>query len=297
MKELITIFTPTYNRGRTLPALYHSLCQQTDKGEFNWLIVDDGSEDNTRSLVEGWIKDNKISIRYYYQENSGKHVAFNRGVRKCDTELFFCVDSDDYLTDDAVRLISETWKNISSDIRIAGIVAYRGYSTDRIIGNKFDCSINPDTLSDIYKRGKKGDTALVFRTQILRQYPFPVFKDEKFMRETIIYSRIDEKYKLYILSRIIYIGKYLEDGLSRNAYLYDEQSPNGAALFRLLKYNESDTFRERFGYGIAYLYYMYIAGHKKIARHNLSGIYRVICPLFLYVEIIRRKIRLKKHVV
>ena len=127
MKE-ITIFTPTYNRANLLTRLYQSLKMQTCR-EFQWLIVDDGSTDDTKNIVEKFIQEDKIVIKYYYQKNSGKHVAHNLGVKMCNTELFCCVDSDDYLTNDAVQTVLECWGKIAIDKKplLSGIVAYRGY--------------------------------------------------------------------------------------------------------------------------------------------------------------------------
>ena len=113
---LLTVCTPTYNRAHTLPRLYESLVRQTSQ-DFEWLVVDDGSTDNTRELVDGWVAEGRIRIRYVYKENGGKPSAHNLGVRMAAGELFFCVDSDDYLTDNAVEVIRNnseklTYKNV-----------------------------------------------------------------------------------------------------------------------------------------------------------------------------------------
>src|SRR5690554_282230 len=124
MKRL-TIFTPTYNRGDLIVRVYRSLCQQTCKN-FEWLIVDDGSTDHTRTIVAQWIKDKKINIRYIYQQNGGKMRAHNTGVKNSNTELFLCVDSDDYLVENAVEEISDLWCRVKNE-KISGIVALKGY--------------------------------------------------------------------------------------------------------------------------------------------------------------------------
>ena len=113
---LLTVCTPTYNRAHTLPRLYESLVRQTSQ-DFEWLVVDDGSTDNTRELVDGWVAEGRIRIRYVYKENGGKPSAHNLGVRLAAGELFFCVDSDDYLTDNAVELILSAWENADRKIR------------------------------------------------------------------------------------------------------------------------------------------------------------------------------------
>lgn len=252
-------------------------------------MIDDGSSDDTGKFIGACKQNSSFEVNYIYQENAGKHVAFNQGVKQCDTELFFCVDSDDYLADDAVAVILMRWRHQKEGV--AGIVAYRGYSEHSIIGNEFPKNIETDTLGGLYKKGKTGDTALIFRTDVLEKYPFPQFSGEKFMRESIIYNQIDESYKLLVLPEIIYIGKYLEDGLSKNAYTYDKQSPNGAALYRLDMFRHADSLKLRFCYGIAYCYFMERAGRKDEIKNKLGRKWGTLCGLFLFAEKIRRKIK------
>ena len=132
-KNIVTIFTPTYNRAYILENLYESLIRQTSQ-KFEWLIVDDGSTDETANLVATWQKENKISIRYLKQKNGGKQRAHNKGVEECKTELFVCVDSDDYIADGSIESILKTWKNIKGDDKLAGMIALRGVDEKTPIG-------------------------------------------------------------------------------------------------------------------------------------------------------------------
>ena len=290
MKEIISIFTPTYNRCEKLKRLYDSLCKQRNKS-FIWIIIDDGSNDCTKESVSQWIDEKCINIVYRYQENQGKHVAFNEGVRLCETVLFFCVDSDDYLTDSAIDIISDTWHSIIGQDNIAGIVAYRGYSPTDRIGSEFPRDMVADSLKNIYKYGKTGDTALIYRTEVLKKYPFPVFPNERFLRESVVYSIIDQSYFMYILPVIIYIGEYLEDGLSKNARKLDDSSPNGAALYRLSKFHDANSLWGRVAYGMAYSYYMVKADRKQEIKENLGKVYGFICLNLVWAEKIRRRIK------
>ncbi len=279
----ITVFTPSFNRSDLLRKLYVSLCRQTCRN-FEWLIVDDGSTDSTEIVVNEWILEQKVDIVYYKQKNSGKHVAHNVGVALCKTELFFCVDSDDILTDDAIMLILSTWKNIPAQIKkiYSGIVAYRGINQNTLIGTEFPTNVIACPLKQLYRMGKKGDTALVFRTSVLRGYPFPVFKGEKFLRENLVYDLIDEKYSLFILRKIIYIGNYLSDGLTQNATMLEMKSPKGAALYR---YKEYEKNRKTL-YGIrqlaGYLFFSFKAGSGKEAIFK-TGVFKsaILSPLVL----------------
>ena len=214
----ITIFTPTYNRGYTLDKLYDSLKRQTSK-DFCWLIVDDGSTDNTRELVEGWIKEDYLDIKYHWQQNDGKMNAHNYAVKICDTELFLCCDSDDYLTDDAVEKIVKAWNDYQGDRRhISGVMGPKCLFKDNV---KIESSLpddceKPMTLKDFSSpKGKVHETFLAFRTSVIRQYPFPVQPGEKFIPEGTAYHEIDKHFKMIVLPEELMICHYLPDGYSK----------------------------------------------------------------------------------
>ena len=188
----LTIFTPTFNRAQTLPKLYNSLCRQTCK-DFRWLIVDDGSTDDTELVVANWTSDNKVDITYFKQPNGGKMSAHNVGVQMCDTDYFFCVDSDDFITDTAVEIILQNLPKCK-DNSVGGLVAYRfiGKEPTYEIVSHFPHT-GFSTLNELYQNGFKGDTSLVFKTRVLKEYPFPIIKGEKFITEAYVYNQIDKK--------------------------------------------------------------------------------------------------------
>lgn len=152
---LLTIFTPAYNRAHTIGRTYESLLRQTCK-DFEWLIVDDGSTDNTRELVESWIKEDKIPIRYICQDNQGMHGAHNTAYRNISTELNTCIDSDDFMPDEAVEKIIRFWKEHGSD-KYAGIVGLDQTEDGKIIGAPFPESLKETTLQGYYAHGGSGD--------------------------------------------------------------------------------------------------------------------------------------------
>ena len=228
--NMLTIFTPTYNRGYILPQAYEALCRQTNKN-FIWLIVDDGSIDGTQQLVQGWIQEAKISIEYYFRKNGGKMRAHNEGVRLCHTELFVCIDSDDYLVDDAVETILKLWDTIDSKETLAGIVAYRGkdpYHT--MFGESFPCAGHA-TIQELQSKGFVGETTSIYRTNVLSQFPFPVFEGEKFMPEAVAFDRIDAHYPLYIFPKVLTICEYRDDGLTYAVDMLRENNPQGWLLY------------------------------------------------------------------
>ena len=178
--KTLTIFTPTYNRAYVLGKCYESLKRQTVK-DFIWLIVDDGSSDNTKELVSSWIEEKILEIKYIYQENQGMHGAHNTAYENIDTELNVCIDSDDYMPDDAVEKILSFWEKNKSD-EIAGIAALDAYESGQVIGDRFPDNLKTSALFDLhYKYKIKGDKKLVYRTELTKQYPYPIFEEEKYV--------------------------------------------------------------------------------------------------------------------
>lgn len=243
--DYITIFTPTYNREKNLPVLYKSLLKQTYKN-FEWLIVDDGSSDNTRQLVNSFIDENKIDIRYIYQKNSGKHIAFNTGVTNAKYNLFMCIDSDDYLVDDILCEIINTWKMVKKNYNtqvVCGLLAHRGKnSKETMFGEHF---VNPYKLSTVRQEMENGyfETTMLHLTSILKEFPFPYFEGEKFLTEDIIWRQIDAKYKYYVVPKVWTICEYLQDGLTKTTNIFNY--PNGEAEYFKVRYFTSLTIFEK----------------------------------------------------
>ncbi len=230
---LLTIFTPTFNRAKLLFRTYQHLCSQTNR-EFLWLIIDDGSTDNTKTLVESWQEEQQISIEYHYQENGGKMAAHNKAVALCNTELFLCVDSDDYLVDKAVEIIIQTWEQLSNRkdyVNLAGIIAYKGKNQEHTMnGEKFP-DIELTTQVDLYKNGFHGETTLIYRTSVLRKYAFPLFPGETFIPEAVVFDQIDRHYQMYILPLILMVCEYQPDGLTQSIDKVRRNNPRGWLLY------------------------------------------------------------------
>lgn len=227
----ITVFTPSYNRAYILPTLYESLQQQTCK-DFEWLIVDDGSTDNTEELVASWLSVADFSIRYIRQENAGKHLAINRGVAEAQGKLFLIVDSDDYLTCDAVRILCDRFAEIVDDASFAGISGVRVDFNGKRIGDSLpqdilDCSALD--LRFVYKI--KGDMAEAYKTSVLKEYPFPEISNEKFCSEALIWNRIAQKYKLRYVNTGFYRCEYLPDGLTAKITQVRRNSPKASLIY------------------------------------------------------------------
>ncbi|MDR4216139.1 glycosyltransferase family 2 protein [Priestia megaterium] len=230
MKKL-TVFTPTYNRAYCIHQCYESLKRQTCK-DFIWLIIDDGSTDNTKGIVNGWIDENIIQIKYHWQDNQGMHGAHNTAYELIDTELNVCIDSDDYMPDDAVEKIIDTWKKYGGN-EVSGIIGLDANHKNEIIGTRLPQHIKRSTLFDLYnKYGVTGDKKLVYRTELTKQYPYPLFENERYVGLAYKYHMIDKQYEMVLMNEIICCVEYLEDGSSRNMLHQYRKNPRGFAFYR-----------------------------------------------------------------
>lgn len=228
----LTVFTPAYNRGYIIKNCYDSLCRQTCK-DFVWLVVDDGSTDNTAELIKEWQKnDNGFDIKYVYKENGGMHTAHNTAYENIDTELNVCIDSDDYMTDDAVEKIIDCWKQCKSD-DLAGIIALDIAQNGNVIGKELPLDVNETTLIGYYENGGAGDKKLIYRTDVINSVPpYPTFEGEKYVGLAYKYHLVDKKYKLHILNEPVCVVEYQEDGSSLNMYKQYLNNPKGFAFLR-----------------------------------------------------------------
>lgn len=232
-KMMLTVFTPTYNRMRTLPRTYRSLLDQDCK-DFIWLIVDDGSTDGTAELVEEWQKeDNGFEIRYVYKENGGMHTAHNTAYENIDTELNVCIDSDDTLAIGAVRKILEKWEQVR-DKGYAGIIGLDAdMNTGEIIGSGFSSGLTETTVVGYYAAGGMGDKKLVYRTEIINRYPpYPVFEGEKYVALAYKYRLVDQDYKMAVLDEVLCNVEYQSNGSSGTMWKQYLRNPRGFAFWR-----------------------------------------------------------------
>lgn len=230
-KYKITVFTPAYDRAYIIENLYKSLQKQSFEN-FQWVVVNDGSKDNTEDLINGFIKENNFfDIVYKKVENGGKHRAINKGLEIAEGELFFIVDSDDYLTDNSLERIVYWESTIEDKEKFAGVSGNRGYSENEIIGAAFEGEYVDGTALEREKNNLLGDKAEVFYTDILRKNKFPEIEGEKFITERIVWDELGyQGFKLRWFNEIIYICNYLEDGLTNSVRNLFINNPKGYAL-------------------------------------------------------------------
>lgn len=259
----ITVCTPTYNRAHLLNKLYTSLKKQ-NYNSFQWIIVDDGSTDDTEAIVNEFIKENNINIRYIKKKNGGKHTALNIGIDNAEGELFWIVDSDDYIIDDALKYIWNKWCELKDNKDFAGLSALRGYENKKVIGTTVNEEyIDADVLTYRYKYRVLGDKSEVYRTDILKKYKFPEYREEKFLTEAVVWNRIaNDGYKIRWFNKVIYICEYLEGGLTNTSDKNIMDSWQGTTLYykELLSYKQVPLKDKILNGARAYLHYCYEKG-------------------------------------
>jgi len=268
-EKFLTICTATYNRCHTLPRLYESLVNQTNKN-FTWFIIDDGSSDGTANLVKAFQQEHKIEIRFISQENKGKHFAVNKGLQNTDTDFFCVIDSDDFLAYNAVEemeVLAEKTKT-KNDVGAFTFIHFQDsfkfdktkYGTKEWIvfgGVKYDWEL-------------QGEMVFCFKTKVHQQFYFPEFEGEKFCPESLVFRRIERQYKILVTDKVLAFGDYLEDGLSKNFYKLLLKNPNGALLNIKERFQDQLSREER--QNLANAYWDIASKNNKSFKERFFGI-------------------------
>lgn len=235
-KKKITVFTPTYNRAYIIEQLYRSLQRQTYK-DFEWLVVDDGSTDNTEELFAKWqTEGNDFSIKYYKKENGGKMRAINYGVDRAEGLLFFNVDSDDYLTDDALEKVAKWEEGLPKDGKFCGVVGNLGTSPTETPNTPVEGEYRDASLLERYPeftdKPIDGEHAWVFYTELQKKYKYPVFEGENFITPAVTWNRMaHDGYLVRVFNDIIWVYEYQPDGLTMSGANRFIQRPQGHGLW------------------------------------------------------------------
>lgn len=242
MEYLFSVFTPTFNRANTIGRAYEHLCKQT-LHNFEWIIVDDGSVDNTEEIVRKWINEHKISIVYIKQKNGGKHRAFNRAVQIAKGEIFICLDSDDYYVETALETIACYYEQVKNNKYVVGFSCLVSDFVGNLIGTELPSDFFICSHYDLYtKYNVKGDKGLIYYTNILQKYPFPEIENEFFVSEALILNRISRHYEICCVNKVLCKVEYREDGLSNQYHRLCIKNPKGYALYL----NERNYFKLSF---------------------------------------------------
>lgn len=281
----ISIITPTYNRRYILHKCYESLLAQTCQ-DFEWIVVDDGSTDDTETLVNEFISHHRINIKYIRQANGGKHRAHNTAVANAIGELTVCLDSDDRLAPNAVETAISLWQQHKHDTDIIGILALRGdINTHQPICTRIPQGLERATMSQLRdKYGFEGDTALFFRTDVLKAHKFREFEGEKFLTELNLYCELDTLGNMLLVDQPLYYCKYLPDGLTAKYHklLYDNPKGTTDTYYRMAKLADNKRIALRYAI-ISNAYNNLMPRSKRLTypRHRgLMWLANLFAPLF-----------------
>ena len=261
-KPFLTIVTPTYNRGHLLKNCYDSLLRQTDK-DFQWIIVDDGSKDDTPGVVAAFdTKD--FEIIYVPKENGGKHTALNASHPYIRGNYVLILDSDDYLTDTAVEQVRRGWNTWATTDQVGMVTFLKGAAVDNpnCLGAISDAPV--DILGCKRIRIHSTDCCEVIRTELFLQYPFPVFPGERFLSEGALWNRVAKTHKCVYVHEVIYICEYLEGGLTQSGRAMRIRNPRGGMFSSALRMAPNNDPKARIKGGLLYICYGFFAGENPV---------------------------------
>lgn len=287
----LTIFTPAYNRANTIVRTYESLKKQNCK-DFVWLVIDDGSTDNTSELVKQWQKcDNGFEIKYIYKKNGGMHTAHNTAYENIDTELNTCIDSDDCIAEGAVAKILEKWEKVK-DKGYAGIIGLDADLNGEIIGKGFPEGLNETTVIGYYANGGSGDKKMVYRTDIIKKYPpYPTFEGEKYFSLGYKYRLIDQDYKLAVMNEVLVNVDYQPDGSSATMWKQYVMNPKGFAEWRKICMQYPYSKKRMFIDCVHYVSSSIISGNKNFVKESPKKLLTLLATPFgvLFSFYVRKK--------
>jgi len=245
--EILTVFTPTFNRAHLLPRVYESLKNQTSK-DFLWMIIDDGSTDETKIMVKKWENEKIIEIVYIYKENEGMHSGHNVAYENIITPFNVCIDSDDYMPPRAVEIIIRETDKIKDDPSFSGIIGLDSLENGCLIGTKIPDHLEKIKLNELYlHHGVTGDKKLVYKTSHMQKVPpYPIFAGEKFVPLDYKCLLLDQKYDLLPVNEVLVIVEYQDDGSSRNMLKQYRRHPRGFAFSRISRIKYGATAKEKF---------------------------------------------------
>lgn len=287
----VSVLTPTYNRAPYLKVLYDSLCVQSFK-DFEWVIVSDGSKDNTEEVVQGFVSEQKIDIKFIKKENGGKPSAHNAGALAANSELTVICDDDDYMLPDSLKIIVDYWKD---DRQIGGMIGYMGETKQKTLkGKKFPKLMGEyNDLEEIF-REEIFDTVQIYKTSILRNTLFPIEPDEKFIPDIWCWREINRNYKLIVIPEILEIARYLPNGLTLSKQQTMWNNPIGYSYYFRQKSEFSKGWKKIKYFGV----YQGLRWTKRYPVQYDQSLIRVLSiPVSIYVfsRIVFRKQRILNY--
>lgn len=292
----ISVLTPTYNRANLIGRLYKSLVENSKYNvDIEWLIMDDGSTDDTKAIIEGYINENKINVQYFHQENQGKMVAINNLVDKADGDLIIECDSDDYFTEYAFKIISEEYCKYKDDTKAYALCFLKYDQNGNNIGNEF--KNDRTTMFDLYfKEGETGEKALVFFTNVRKKYKHELEKGENFVTEARMYHKMDQDYDIICINTSIMICEYQKEGYTQNINKQFSENPFGYYEYfkEILGRDFSGVKFNKRLYAIKhYILFSYLTKSKKALKNIKSLENKILYCILYFPGIIKTKNKFK----
>lgn len=291
----ITIFTPSYNREYCLHYLYESLCRQNCQ-DFIWLIIDDGSTDNTKELVDQWIVEDKIKIQYIYKKNGGMHTAHNVAYDNITTELNICIDSDDRLAKNAIKNILSCWESVNDKQDVIGLVGLDADLNNKVIGTLLPEDIDTIKFHQIYQKyGVKGDKKVVLRTSLInKDLRYPIYEGERLVPLSYLYYELDKKYNYICFNQVWANIDYQLDGSSATIDKQYFSSPRGFRFAKINEYNQSTVFLYKIKALIHYGFTSLIIGDYSFFKKSPNPILSLMLYPFSVFFYYKKKLKVKK---
>lgn len=293
MKPFITVFTPTYNRKENLEKCYDSLIKQTNKN-FIWQIIDDGSTDDTEDLVKNWQSEKIIEIIYMKKNNGGKASCINLSLENTHTQLWVCLDSDDYFIGNAIERINDGFQKIKKNNEVCGMFALRSQQDGSPMQNKsIPLDIEFTTQSYIrYNLKIPPEYVHVFKTEIIKNYKYPIIENERFMPLSYVFDQIDKSYKYKVLHEPIMVCEYQSDGMTKNKRKLIKENPIGYRIYKRQAMLLAPSTKEKIKAAITYNTACILAKSRGNVRHTPYKLLTIICFPFGLIDYILRYSRI-----
>lgn len=268
-----SIFTPTYNRAELLYRVYQSIISQ-NFSDLEWIVVDDGSTDNTAEVINKLQRESNISIVFLQKTNGGKHTAFNLAVEQARGDFFLCVDSDDWLSKNALSSLAESLVLVDQEV---GLVAYKADASGELLSDRFPKNIKSVSLFQLNNRFHcRGEFSIVFKSEIIKRFRFPVFSEETYLGENVLYDRLGKNAEFVLLPYEVTICEYQSTGLSSMHVALMKENPAGFCIYYMQRIDLQDGLLQRLITAGKYHAFCFFAGDKKT---DYSGEHKAIVAL------------------
>ncbi|MCK0536101.1 glycosyltransferase family 2 protein [Alcanivorax quisquiliarum] len=243
-----SIVTPTYNRAHLINRVYRSLCDQGFR-DFEWLVIDDGSSDNTEEKVTAFSEDADFPIKYYWKENAGKAAALNDALDHAEGEWFVVFDSDDWCVPNALERLATIIQTIALDdsgTEVAAISVLKVDRSGKVIGDEYKrYGARLSSYTDRFNLSVKGDKWEIIRTDVHRAHRYDIFPGEKYMAPEYAWLKIGVNYRTLFLDERLSIVEYQSDGISQNNIFHRSKSPNNTMRFYRLGFSQSRSLLKK----------------------------------------------------